>query len=96
MSGSIRRSLKAFNDTEFTDFDPFKAAYADFPEKLRPQVFALGFLPSQVGRMPPAHFLCQAGQKHGGRKRFNCVGLFVGNIPRMLNFLIKSMVYGGQ
>ncbi len=46
MSGSIRRSLKAFNDTEFTDFDPFKAAYADFPEKLRPQVFALGFLPS--------------------------------------------------
>lgn len=42
----IRRALEAFSDTEFTDFDPFKAAYADLTTKLRPQVFELGFLPS--------------------------------------------------
>jgi len=42
----VRRSLEAFSDTEFTDFDPFKAAYADLSAKLRPQVFELGFLPS--------------------------------------------------
>lgn len=42
----VRRSLEAFRDTELTDFDPFKAAYADLSAKLRPQVFELGFLPS--------------------------------------------------
>jgi len=42
----IRRALEAFGDTQFTDFAPFKAAYADLSEKLRPQVFELGFLPS--------------------------------------------------
>jgi hypothetical protein len=41
----VRRALEAFSDTEFTDFDPFKAAYADLSTKLRPQVFELGFLP---------------------------------------------------
>ena len=42
----VRRALEAFGDTQFTDFDPFKAAYVDLSEKLRPQVFELGFLPS--------------------------------------------------
>jgi len=42
----VRRSLEAFRDTEFTDFAPFKATYADLSTKLRPQVFELGFLPS--------------------------------------------------
>ena len=42
----VRRALEAFGDTQFTDFTPFKAAYADLSEKLRPQVFELGFLPS--------------------------------------------------
>lgn len=41
----VRRALDAFSDTQITDFDPFKAAYADLSEKLRPQVFELGFLP---------------------------------------------------
>ena len=41
----VRRALEAYGDTELTDFDPFKAAYADLSEKLRPQVFDLGFLP---------------------------------------------------
>ena len=41
----VRRALEAFGDTEFTDFDPFKAAYANLSAKLRPQVFELGFLP---------------------------------------------------
>lgn len=41
----VRRALEAFGDTEFTDFDPFKAAYGDLSAKLRPQVFELGFLP---------------------------------------------------
>lgn len=41
----VRRALEAFGDTEFTDFDPFKAAYAGLSAKLRPQVFELGFLP---------------------------------------------------
>ena len=39
----VRRSLEAIDET---DFDPFKAAYADLSAKLRPQVFELGFLPS--------------------------------------------------
>ena len=42
----VRRALEAFSDSEFTDFDPFKAAYTDLSAKLRPQVFELGFLPS--------------------------------------------------
>ena len=42
----VRRALEAFGDTQFTDFDPFKAAYTDLSAKLRPQVFELGFLPS--------------------------------------------------
>jgi hypothetical protein len=41
----VRRALEAFGDTQFTDFDPFKAAYAGLSAKLRPQVFELGFLP---------------------------------------------------
>jgi hypothetical protein len=42
----VRRALEAFSDTEFTDFDPFKAAFVGLSVKLRPQVFELGFLPS--------------------------------------------------
>ncbi|MFU7529435.1 hypothetical protein [Qipengyuania sp. ASV99] len=41
----IRRALEAYGDTELTDFDPFKAAYAALSDKLRPMVFELGFLP---------------------------------------------------
>ncbi|WP_374942108.1 hypothetical protein [Sphingomonas sp.] len=41
----VRRSLEAYGDTELTDFDPFKAAYAALGAKLRPMVFDLGFLP---------------------------------------------------
>ncbi|MGO4196578.1 hypothetical protein AB4Z13_14540 [Rhizobium sp. YAF28] len=41
----IRRALEAYADTELTDFDPFKAAYAALTAKLRPQVYAFGFLP---------------------------------------------------
>jgi hypothetical protein len=41
----IRRALKAYGDTELTDFDPFEAAYAALGNKLRPMVFELGFLP---------------------------------------------------
>jgi hypothetical protein len=41
----VRRALKDFSDTEFTNFGPFEAAYADLTAKLRPQVFELGFLP---------------------------------------------------
>ncbi len=39
----IRKALEAHSD--FTDFDPFKAAYAALTAKLRPMVYALGFLP---------------------------------------------------
>ena len=42
----VRRALEAFSNTELTDFDPFKAAYANLTAKLRPQVFELGFLPA--------------------------------------------------
>ena len=42
----IRRSLEAFSDSELTDFEPFKANYLDLSEKLKPQVFELGFLPN--------------------------------------------------
>lgn len=41
----IRRALEAYGDTELTDFDPFKAAYAALTAKLRPKVYELGFLP---------------------------------------------------
>jgi hypothetical protein len=41
----IRRALEAYGDTELTDFDPFKAAYAALTAKLRPMVYDLGFLP---------------------------------------------------
>ena len=40
-----RRALEAYGDTELTDFEPFKAAYAALSEKLRPMVVSLGFLP---------------------------------------------------
>jgi hypothetical protein len=42
----VRHALEAYSDTELTDFDPFKTSYAKLSEKLRPQVFKLGFLPS--------------------------------------------------
>ncbi|MFO6447713.1 hypothetical protein ACLBKU_11260 [Erythrobacter sp. NE805] len=42
----VRRALEAYGDTELTDFDPFKAAYAALTEKLRPMVYELGFLPA--------------------------------------------------
>ena len=41
----IRKALEQYGDTELTDFDPFKAAYAELGKKLRPMVFELGFLP---------------------------------------------------
>ena len=41
----IRRALEANNENEVTDFAPFKAAYAKLGDKLRPQIFELGFLP---------------------------------------------------
>lgn len=41
----IRRALEAYGDTELTDFDPFKSAYAALSAKLRPMVYELGFLP---------------------------------------------------
>lgn len=42
----IRRALEAYGDSELTDFDPFKGAYAALGAKLRPMVYELGFLPS--------------------------------------------------
>ena len=42
----VRRALEAYSDIELTDFDPFKTSYAKLSEKLRPQVFEFGFLPS--------------------------------------------------
>lgn len=41
----VRRALEAYGDTELTDFDPFKAAYAALSIKLHPMVYELGFLP---------------------------------------------------
>lgn len=41
----IRRALEAYSDTELTDFDPSKTAYAALTAKLRPKVYELGFLP---------------------------------------------------
>lgn len=40
----IRKALEAYGETELTDFDPFKTAYAALGVKLRPLVFELGFL----------------------------------------------------
>lgn len=40
----LRKALEAYGDTEFTDFGPYKAAYASLSSKLRPQVYELGFL----------------------------------------------------
>lgn len=40
----IRRALEANSDNVATDFTPFKDAYSVLSEKLRPQVFSLGFL----------------------------------------------------
>lgn len=40
----IRRALEDFGETEITDFEPFKAAYAALGEKMRPKVYELGFL----------------------------------------------------
>jgi hypothetical protein len=42
----IRKALEQYGDTELTDFDPFKAAYAALGAKLRPMVYELGFLPA--------------------------------------------------
>lgn len=42
----IRKALEQYGDTELTDFDPFKTAYAALGNSLRPMVFELGFLPS--------------------------------------------------
>jgi hypothetical protein len=42
----IRRSLEAYGDTELTDFAPFRTAYAALTEKLQPQVYEFGFLPT--------------------------------------------------
>jgi len=42
----VRRALEAYGDSGLTDFDPFKAAYVVLGEKLRPQVYELGFLPA--------------------------------------------------
>ncbi len=41
----VRRSLEAYGDTELTEFEPFKSAYASLTAKLRPQIHEFGFLP---------------------------------------------------
>ena len=40
----IRKALEANNENEPVDFAPFKSAYDALGEKLRPQVYSLGFL----------------------------------------------------
>ena len=42
----IRAELERYCDSELTDFEPFKTAYAVLGDKLRPMVFELSFLPS--------------------------------------------------
>jgi hypothetical protein len=42
----IRKALEANAGNEVTDFAPFKSAYAELGNKLRPMVFELGFLPA--------------------------------------------------
>ena len=41
----VRRALEAYSETELTDFDPMKTAFAALSQKLRPLVFSLGFWP---------------------------------------------------
>lgn len=41
----IRRALDAYSDSDFTDFEPMKNAYAVLSQKLSPMVYSLGFLP---------------------------------------------------
>ena len=41
----VRSALKAYGETELTDFDLFNAAYKALSDKLRPMVYELGFLP---------------------------------------------------
>jgi hypothetical protein len=40
----IRKALEAHAKNEVVDFDPFKTAYTELSEKLRPMVYELGFL----------------------------------------------------
>ncbi|MHB1093324.1 hypothetical protein [Thiobacillus sp.] len=40
----IRKSLEDNSDSEAVNFDPFKAAYDELSQKLRPEVFNYGFL----------------------------------------------------
>jgi hypothetical protein len=40
----IRRALEANSDNQTVDFDPFRTAYDALTQKLRPQVYELGFL----------------------------------------------------
>ena len=40
----LRKALEANNENEPVDFTPFKSAYDALAEKLRPQVYSLGFL----------------------------------------------------
>lgn len=40
----IRNALEANSDSVTVDFEPFKTAYENLSQKLRPQVFELGFL----------------------------------------------------
>lgn len=42
----IRKAFEAYSDTEWTDFEPFKAAYNALGAKLHPLVFEFGFLPA--------------------------------------------------
>lgn len=42
----IRMALEANRQNQLVDFGPFKTAYAALTEKLRPQVYHYGFLPS--------------------------------------------------
>lgn len=42
----VRKALEANQENVLTDFAPFKAAYAALGDKLRPQVYSLGFLPA--------------------------------------------------
>lgn len=51
----IRNALKARNasgDTAPVNFSPFEAAYQALTDKLRPQVFTLGFLRQAKARRP--------------------------------------------
>ena len=42
----VRRALRAYGDTDLTDFSPFESAYSALSEKLRPKVYEFGFLPT--------------------------------------------------